>query len=162
MRRRTSPLARGWHGDSPPGGWVPAQFGASGFRRVARRFPARSWVLAEQASHPNRPQSISSSWIMEGRLPLCRSTAPDCRAQSSSSDFCSSIFLDSSRGRTITGGRCLATSGGTCEVTADGILTKYLPPTAQPLMWGFAFRAVQGPGGSPQDGNGRVGCSFNT
>ena len=162
MRRRTSPLARGWHGDSPPGGWVPAQFGASGFRRVARRFPARSWVLAELASHPNRPQSISSSWIMEGRLPLSRSTAPDCRAQSSSSDFCSSIFLNSSRGRTITGGRCLATSGGTCEVTADGIWTKYLPRPAQPRIRGSVFRRVQGPGGSPQDGTGRDGCSFNT
>ena len=155
MRRRTSPLARGWHGDSPPGGWVPAQFGASGFRRVARRFPARSWVLAEQASHPNRPQSISSSWIMEGRLPLCRSTAPDCRAQSSSSDSCS-IRLTFSRERTITGGKSLATSGET------GILTKYVRPTTQPLKRGSAFRGVQGPSGSPQDGTGRDGCSFNT
>ena len=161
MRRRTSPLARGWHGDSPPGGWVPAQFGASGFRRVARRFPARSWVLAEQASHPNRSQSISSNWILEGRFPPCWSTAPDCRAQSSSSDF-RSISLNSCKGRTITGGKSLATSGGSCEVTADGILTKYLPPSAQPLMRGSAFRGVQGPGGSPQDGTGRDGCSFNT
>ena len=132
-------------------------------KRVARRLPARSWVLAEQASHPNRSQSISSNWIMEGRLPLSRSTVPDCRAQSSSSDFSSSIFLNSSRGITILGGRCLATSGGNMdEATADGIWTKYLPPPAQPLMRGSAFRRVQSPGGSPQDGNGRDGCSFNT
>ena len=65
-------------------------------------------------------------------------------------------------GRTITGGRSLATSGGSCEITADGILTKYLPPSAQPLMRGSAFRGVQGPGGSPQDGTGRDGCSFTT
>ena len=155
MRRRTSPLARGWHGDSPPGGWVPAQFGASGFRRVARRFPARSWVLAEQASHPNRSQSISSNLIMEGRFPLSRSTVPDCRAQASSSDF-RSISLNSFRGRTITGGKSLATSG------ENGILTKYVPPAAQPLKRGSAFRGVQGPSGSPQDGTGRDGCSFNT
>ena len=32
----------------PAKSWVPAQLGASGFRRVAWRFPARGWVLAEQ------------------------------------------------------------------------------------------------------------------
>ena len=130
-------------------------------KRVARRLPARSWVLAEQASHLNRSQSISSSWIVEGWFPPCPSTVPECRAQSSSSNF-SSIFLNSSRGITILGGRCLATPGGTCEVTADGIWTKYLPRPAQPRIRGSVFRRVQGPGGSPQDGNGRDGCSFNT
>ena len=130
-------------------------------KRVARRLPARSWVLAEQASHLNRSQSISSSWIVEGWFPPCPSTVPECRAQSSSSNF-SSIFLNSSRGITILGGRCLATLGGTCEVTADGIWTKYLPRPAQPRIRGSVFRRVQGPGGSPQDGNGRDGCSFNT
>ena len=40
----------GWHGDSLPGAGFHVQLTASGgFRRLlARRFPARGWVLAEQ------------------------------------------------------------------------------------------------------------------
>ena len=47
VRPQTNRVARRSHDDSPPeAGFLRST--ASGFRRVARRFPARGWVLAEQ------------------------------------------------------------------------------------------------------------------
>ena len=53
MQRETVPTSRGERNKGVARrfharGWVPVQFAASGFRRVARRFPARGSVLAEQ------------------------------------------------------------------------------------------------------------------
>ena len=51
-------------------GQVPVQFGASGFRWVARRFPARGWVLAEQTCIARGSPAQTELACLEVRVPL--------------------------------------------------------------------------------------------
>ena len=51
-------------------GWVPMQFGASGFRWVARRSPARGWVLAEQTCIARGSPVQTKLACLEVRVPL--------------------------------------------------------------------------------------------
>ena len=61
----------GWHDDYLSGAWFAVQFGASGFRRVARRFPRQR--LGSRRADEHRPRLTSADQTCQSSSRcLCR------------------------------------------------------------------------------------------
>ena len=100
-------------------------YSESGLESLGLSLTARSLLRLIRPHRPQASQSIASKWKC-----WCapnRSTALDCGV-SSSAPHSSNIRFTSFRGRTVTGGKPLATLGGTVT------LMKNLPPSKQPLL----------------------------
>ena len=137
--RRASPEAHGSESDSPACvGVLRERLGVAGPLHDSA-FPGLSmasftWAPSPRIGpllrliRPHRPQasqSIASKW--KGWRAPNLSTAPDCGVPSSASHSCN-IRFTSFRGRTVTGGKSLATLGGTVT------WMKNAPPSKPPLV----------------------------
>ena len=100
-------------------------YSESGLESLGLSMTARSLLRLIRPHRPQASQSIASKWKC-----WCapnRSTALDCGVPSSASHSCN-IRFTSFRGRTVTGGKPLATLGGTVT------WMKNAPPSKQPLL----------------------------